>query len=400
MNIRPIKSEKDHAQAMRELTALLESNPPENSADADRLEILSTLIEKYESNHFPIEDPTPVEAIQFRMEQMGLNRKDLVPYIGSASKVSEVLNGKRPLSITMIRSLHRELGIPADVLISDSDRTSVKDRFSIASLPVKQMWKSGYFGRRRSWDYVKNNCEALISSLVTKAKIDEAALVFCRSTANHIDKKILDTNALKLWRSHVIITSLKRRVAKYRHGIVDKKFLEDVAQLSVLKSGPVLARELLENVGIPIIIEEHLSHTYLDGAAFLRSDGVPVIGLTLRHDRLDNFWFTLMHELVHVGWHLSEERSAFFDDNLESESSDAKEKEADSIAAESLVPKSKLEEHNVDKWESVVSLSRDIRRHPVVIAGRIHHETGNYKTFAKKVARFKVKSQFKQLKDQ
>jgi HTH-type transcriptional regulator/antitoxin HigA len=119
MNIRPIYDSKDHERALARLTTLLESDPAPESDAGTELEVLAALIEQYEAEHFPIESPTPVEAIRFRMDQAGLRNKDLVPFIGSASKVSEVLNGKRPLSLTMIRNLHRHLGIPAEVLVQD-----------------------------------------------------------------------------------------------------------------------------------------------------------------------------------------------------------------------------------------------------------------------------------------
>lgn len=121
MNIHPIKTAADHRRAVAGLTALLESAPAPGSAEADDAEVLATLIENYEEERFASELPTPIEAIRFRMDQRGLAQKDLVPYIGSASKVSEVLSGKRPLSINMIRSLHRHLGIPAEVLIGEAN---------------------------------------------------------------------------------------------------------------------------------------------------------------------------------------------------------------------------------------------------------------------------------------
>ncbi len=117
MNIRPIHTEDDYKATLRELSAYFDNEPEPGSEDGDRFEILVTLVEAYETRHFPVEAPNPVEAIRFRMEQAGLTVKDLVPYIGRANRVYEVLNGKRGLTIAMIRSLHRNLGIPAESLI-------------------------------------------------------------------------------------------------------------------------------------------------------------------------------------------------------------------------------------------------------------------------------------------
>lgn len=117
MNIRPIHTEDDYKAALRELSAYFDNEPEVGTEDGDRFEILATLVEVYEAKHFPIETPDPIEAIRFRMEQAGLTVKDLIPYIGRANRVYEVLNGKRSLTLDMIRNLHRNLGIPAESLI-------------------------------------------------------------------------------------------------------------------------------------------------------------------------------------------------------------------------------------------------------------------------------------------
>ena len=115
MNIKPIKNKKDYDNTLCRMESLMEAK--HSSRELDELEVLSILVEKYEDEHFPISTPDPIESIKFRMEQMGLSQSDLVPIIGSRSKVSEVLSGKRGLSVRMIRSLHDTLKIPADVLI-------------------------------------------------------------------------------------------------------------------------------------------------------------------------------------------------------------------------------------------------------------------------------------------
>ena len=117
MNINPIRTEQDYKLALQEVSRLVDLDPDVDSDDGARLEILSTLVEAYEARHFPIESPDPIEAIRFRMEQGGLTAKDLVPSIGKVNRVYEVLTGKRKLTLPMIRSLHKNLGIPAESLI-------------------------------------------------------------------------------------------------------------------------------------------------------------------------------------------------------------------------------------------------------------------------------------------
>ncbi|MCK9393971.1 MAG: transcriptional regulator [Methylobacter sp.] len=117
MEIRPIHTEDDYKTVMREVSAYFENEPDPGTPDGDRFEILLTLVEAYETKHFPIDLPDPVEAIKFRMEQSGLTPKDLVPMIGRLNRVYEILNRKRSLTLPMIWKLHDQLGIPAESLI-------------------------------------------------------------------------------------------------------------------------------------------------------------------------------------------------------------------------------------------------------------------------------------------
>ena len=120
MDIHPIRTEADHRAALRQISALMETDPEPGTPEGDRLDMLATLVQAYEARHFPTEAPDPVEAIKFRMEQSGLTVKDLEPIIGRSNRVYEVLNHKRPLTLAMIRRLHRSLGIPAEVLIAET----------------------------------------------------------------------------------------------------------------------------------------------------------------------------------------------------------------------------------------------------------------------------------------
>jgi HTH-type transcriptional regulator/antitoxin HigA len=113
--LKPIRTKADYKEAMAEVEQLW--GAPSGTAEGDRLDVLVTLIEAYEARHFPMDPPDPIAAIQFRMEQQGLTRKDLEPLIGSRARVAEIMNRKRNLSIDMIRRLHDQLGISAEVLI-------------------------------------------------------------------------------------------------------------------------------------------------------------------------------------------------------------------------------------------------------------------------------------------
>ena len=117
MDTRPIHTERDYKAALNEVSTLMELDPDQGTTEGDRLDILATLVQAYEAKHCPIVPPDPIEAIKFRMAQAGLTVKDMEPIIGRANRVYEVLSRTRPLTLAMIRRLHKEMGIPAEVLI-------------------------------------------------------------------------------------------------------------------------------------------------------------------------------------------------------------------------------------------------------------------------------------------
>ena len=117
MNIKPVRTAKDHKAALARIAELMDASP--GSPQEDELDVLTTLVETWEAREIPVGPPEPIAAIEFRMEQLGLTRKDLEPLIGHRGRVSEVLSGKRGLSLTMIRGLHRELSIPLEVLVGE-----------------------------------------------------------------------------------------------------------------------------------------------------------------------------------------------------------------------------------------------------------------------------------------
>jgi HTH-type transcriptional regulator / antitoxin HigA len=119
MEIRPIRTKSDYKAALKIVSALVDADPKRGTPDGDHLEVLGTLVEAYEAQHYPIALPDPIEAIKFRMEQQGLRPKDLTPMIGGLNRVYEVLNRKRPLSIAMVRRLNASLGISAECLIGE-----------------------------------------------------------------------------------------------------------------------------------------------------------------------------------------------------------------------------------------------------------------------------------------
>nr|WP_244487643.1 ImmA/IrrE family metallo-endopeptidase [Aureimonas sp. Leaf460] len=169
-----------------------------------------------------------------------------------------------------------------------------------------------------------------------------------------------------------------------------------LVRLSFLDEGPRLAREYLGKNGIHLVVERHLPKTRIDGAATKLPDGSPVIGMSLRHDRLDNFWFCLAHELAHVGLHLDGEAAGeWFVDDLDS-AGEGKEREADDWAREALIPASVWSEvvGDVRRESDVRSWARKLSISPSIIAGRMRFEQRNYRLMTDLVGQGEVRRHF------
>jgi HTH-type transcriptional regulator / antitoxin HigA len=395
--VRVIKTEEEYQNALDEISTLIDRDPDPGSPEADRLELLALLVETYESHQFPKRKPDPIEAIRFRMEQQGLKQRDLVPFIGSASKVSEVLSGKRPLTLSMMRSLHSHLGIPATVLLYESvAEEESNDGIEWERFPVQEMVARGWFnGGSRKRDKPERLLRAFFARIGSPMQL--AALL--RRTDTTRSARSLNPYALAAWKARIINRAAEQMPkAPYKAGAVDLKFMRDVAQLSWSSSGPRLAREYLSQHGIPLIIEPHLSHTHLDGAAIMEGLDRPIIGMTIRHDRIDNFWYCLMHELAHVSLHYGQGFTHFFDNLDLKESKDLREQEADKLAQEALIPKeewNKSPAKSLRSPEAAEHLAKKLRINPAIVAGRMRHEAHSYKILSQLVGQGKVRNCFK-----
>lgn len=192
----------------------------------------------------------------------------------------------------------------------------------------------------------------------------------------------MDNYALRVWWAAVVLKAQTFRPSgSYRQGVITDSWLRKLAQQSRHEDGPKLARQYLSDHGICLVIEPRFKKTYLDGAALLDGN-VPIVALTLRHDRLDNFWFALLHEVVHIQKHLT--NCAFIADNLEDKARNgqAQEDEADEGAQEALIPAELWGASSVRETcasEDVVDLARKAGVHPCIVAGRVRHVTGNWR---------------------
>ena len=249
-----------------------------------------------------------------------------------------------------------------------------------------------------------DRAEELIQGLIKRAGCREltAAPVYRKNDHRRINAKT-DPHALKAWCWQLMAEARSVQLLNdYQPGAVTPDFLRQVARLSHREDGPLKAQEFLSKQGIALQVLRHLPRTHLDGAALLLGDGRPVIGLTLRYDRIDNFWFTLLHELAHVGRHLHEESKEWFADdftlrNRLGTQEDIRETEADEWAENALIPADAWNASTVKQIPramAVINFSSAIGVHPAIVAGRVRYERGNYRLLSQFVGTGQVRRQF------
>lgn len=396
MEIKIIKTEEDYNKALKMIEGFILMNPTAGSVEADKLQLLATLIEDYEKSNFPSSLPNPVEAIKFRMEQLGLEPSDMVHYIGTKSKVSEVLSGKTPLTLKMIRTLEKELGIPAKVLIQSSETR--QNFFENLHLDiVKELKKRGYLSDLNPTE--KNRSSVVSNFFAPLVQTNLNFSVMLRQT-NYRTSPTTNKQALAAWLGCVLHKAKEVKILKqYKAGTVDLNFMRELAKLSTQENAPLLAQSFLKNHGITLVIEKHFKKTKLDGATIMFNKENPVIGLTLRYDRIDSFWFTLMHELAHIALHLNKENKLFYDelDEVKGLGVDVMEREADQLASEALVPSNKWEVSPAKIVPSKLAadaLARELGVHVAIIAGKMRFEMSDFKRLTKVVGDAKVRHYF------
>ena len=395
--IRPIHSEQDYTDALARVETLMDME--RSDVEDDELDVLATLVEVYEDRHFPMDAPDPIEAIKFRMQQLDMKQSDLAPIFGSRAKASEVLGGKRDLTLKMIRALHDHLDIPADVLIRDGGiLPTAPDGIELDRFPVAEMIKRKWIKAKANW---KDHTEELVHELIKCAGGREALpqALFRQSGGARANART-DVHALQAWCLHILCKARNAGLKGiYEAGAIDLVFLRDLARLSTFDEGPKLAKEKLAKHGIALVVAGHLPKTYLDGAALWTIDQVPVVGMTIRYDRLDNFWFCLLHELAHLGRHFPDGKSEVFIDDLQlrernHERDDDREREADEWAQDALIPPELWAGHparHIPNVQNVLSLARQADIHPAVVAGRIRHELHNYRLLSQFVGAKEVR---------
>ncbi|MEN9847584.1 MAG: hypothetical protein RL368_324 [Pseudomonadota bacterium] len=245
MKARIIKTENDYYEAMARLSELMDEEA--------ELELLALIIEDYERKNVPAPQVSPIDAILFRMEQMGLRQKDLVPYIGNLSKVSEVLSEKRSLSLNMIRQLHHGLGISAEVLIADSNipvnELKMPTCEDYTQYPIVELDKRGYLDKFKeqyatviSGSQLLDYAEELIRNFFVSLNIPGKAPTFLRAPQHQSGSKNMNDFALKAWLGCVLKKARAAHLSEtYQSGLITDEFLSELVRLSRFEQGPLLA---------------------------------------------------------------------------------------------------------------------------------------------------------------
>jgi HTH-type transcriptional regulator / antitoxin HigA len=335
------------------------------------------------------------------MEEQGLRQADLVPLLGSRSRVSEVLAEKRPLTVQMIRALSDGLGIPAKVLVGSpaQEEQAVReagDNIDWTKFPAKEMDRRGWFSDLKNAKAVpvERRVQAFFSAITAEP-------TFALYRRRFHGQGLIDQNRYSMlaWTARILSRAklAESSMEAFSPDRLSGDVLRELARLSYFEEGPLLAKELLAKIGITLIVEPALPRTQVDGVALLTERQHAVIGLSIRFDRLDAFWFTLLHECVHVWKHLSSAREAFVDRIEHTESDEYREKEANRVARDTFIPRAIWRRSNAflsPTRESIQELAAELRIHPAIVVGRLHFETGNYRTFTNMLGTGTVRRMF------
>ena len=270
------------------------------------------------------------------------------------------------------------LDIPTHVVMS-----SVRDGSVVGfskNLPITEMYKRGWFedfsGTLRE---AKKSYRELIEQLYINSGYTHDQIALHRKKVRMSSN--INEDALTAWHIRILCLTNKQKLSrKFNHNVMSQDWFRELAKLSRFPEGPILARDWLLESGIYFVIEPHLPQTYLDGGALRHPSGAPVVALTIRYDRLDNFWFVLFHELSHIHLHFQSEQDTDFFDDSEVKSNDI-ELEADEHALSALVPP-EMWDNCLSRFslntETVRIEAEQFQIHPSLIAGRIRHEQQNF----------------------
>jgi HTH-type transcriptional regulator/antitoxin HigA len=339
----------------------------------------------------------PIILIKARIAN-GLKQSDLAKMLEMKEQQvqryeSELYSSSSLKTLLKIAELLK-IRINGDVQLKEMDK-DVPEYLNPKNYPFKEMYKKKWFeGFTGTLNEAMQQADILLFKLFDRSGMNS-------NSALSLHRKKVRTGgqynllALEAWHAQVISKAKKQTVPEFNNEIITETWLKNLASLSVKENGPSEAAKYLMDSGIRFVIEPQIEGTYLDGAAILFDNKFPVVALTLRYDRLDNFWFVLFHEIAHVKDHLTGDLDAVFDD-LDSKS-DGIESEADNFALNALIAndiwKKSLVRFSPTK-ETILNQAQKLSVHPALIAGRIRRETGKYYQLTDLIGQGEVRKHF------
>ncbi len=337
----------------------------------------------------------PLTLIKSRIAN-NLTQSDLAKLLNMKEQQIQKYEAEQYESVSL-RTLIRiaevlNISIEADVQIKEPE---VLNAYDVSKYPFKQLFKRNWFPDfHGTLNEAMKQSSTLIANLFPQAGIEDIQPALTKRSIRSTSHFNID--ALNIWYAKVLIKAREQNLETFfDSSIVSESWLKELASFSIEVDGPTNAVQFLKNNGIRVVIESQIEGTYLDGAALLLDKIYPVIALTLRYDRLDNFWFVLFHELAHIILHLSQQLDTIFDDldsNIE-----GIESEADQYALDISVPANIWKRSLVrfsPSVETINNQARQLKVHPALIAGRIRRETGKYHLFNDLIGQGEVRIKF------
>lgn len=374
----------------------LESDNLRVNALASQINELSAEIEAYEKLVRGQITPAtltshnlPEVLIEYRIHQ-GLTQEQFAKILGISTMEyfrmeADKFHGVSGKVLDIIKS-----SLDVKELIDDDISVHVENELNLEKFPLNEMHRRGWFSTDHSIDLI-SSAQSFFSSFAGHKTISALHRKKARSGSEINEEALFSWQVRILQLAKRMEQNLDKMAVDWGHGWVGQ-----LVKLSKEKNGPVLARELLWSKGIALVIEPHLDGTHLDGAAMISDSNLPIIGMTLRHDRVDAFWFTLLHELGHILLHLSQNNEFDFFDEEEDEP-DELENEANTFALNNLI--------SPEQWDTCISrfirtseaITNDAEMlsiHPAIIAGRIRYEKAEWNKFDELLGRNTVRWMF------
>jgi len=347
----------------------------------------------------------PLVLIRARIAN-GLSQKELAEKLGMKEQQVQRYEAERYASASLSRltEVAEVLGLSVREVAEMSAPLRSETKGDYADLdwglfPVKEMYLRGWFEDFKGSLSAAESCARELVSAFVEAAMPRRQPALLRQKARVGSNA--DTYALLAWQCRVLMLSQGcRDLGNFDRRALNEEWFTELAQLSRLADGPVKAREYLSSSGIRLVFEPHLQKTYLDGAVFLLPDKRPVIGMTLRYDRTDYFWFVLFHELAHIVLHLRKGKMEDIFDDLDGDG-DRVEQETDSFAGNMLIPDTTWETalaRYLRTEDSVRDLAKELSISPAIVAGRIRKEADNYTILSELVGHGAVRKQFAEVR--